>query len=615
MRTWSLPLAALALLAAAPAWANTPSASTELEDAEGEEHPAEHAFDGLLSTGWAEGESGTGDGATLSLRLSRPTDVESVSIWPGNLSMGRRSLREYGRPRTLRITLSDGRDTTVTEEIRLQDGAKERVGPQRVDVELALEGARSLEIELVDSFEGGVFNHVFISEVALNFDEGPTPDAVDRIKSYEGSSAGERARKANYDEIVGLFGKIQEAQFGDRDALAEIMDRAGDGAPYLRRQLSRVPYGFRIQALPPDPTAIEALQKLGDSNAIPAFEMAALRTTGKVQRKYELQAEYFLAYQELQGGGDRNIPYWGQEGWEPGAFRSFGEPMGLDVDQFGDLHIADLGNHRIQRFRPEGRHDRIWGPEPDITNVWFDGIRPYYVAGSEPGEKPGQFVHPVDVDMIPGKEADGFAVLDAKGRVQLFDEQGNPTIGWTVRSNDTIRPNVGGEGYIEASKKRIVVVWGNEVFVYGLDSEELATWKTDDGVPNGVETLKNGKLAMVFGDEVIMYSVDGFRHGTILEADDIGPGIEDWDLFLDEKKRLWVVTDTGLLAKYKRPGKPEFEPLVISEVDLISPRIAVFDSIAYVLERDRILKVDALELLKKRELAEEEAAAAAEGGE
>ena len=48
---------------------------------------------------------------------------------------------------------------------------------------------------------------------------------------------------------------------------------------------------------------------------------------------------------ELIGGGDRNITFWGQEGWEEGALRGFGEPLSIEVDQFGDLYIADVGNH------------------------------------------------------------------------------------------------------------------------------------------------------------------------------------------------------------------------------------------------------------------------------
>lgn len=598
------------------AYAGTPRASSELRDNDGNRHPATHAFDGLLQTGWAEGAEGPGDGSWLELPLDRPTELKSISVWPGNLAAGRRSLREYGRPRTITIALTLIDRTEVTKEVRLTDGAKESVGPQRVDIDLTdLELAtkvRSVKLTVSDSFEGGVFNDTFISEVALNFDEGSLPSVLERMKAYADSGAGKKAKAASRTAVVDLFVKIRDAEFGDRDSLRALIDRAADGPPYMRRQLTRVPYGYRVQALPPDADALEALGKLKDANAIPAFEMATLRSAGKEQRRLRLKTEYFYALQELIGGGDRNIPFWGQEGWEEGALRGFGEPLSIEVDQFGDLYIADVGNHRIQRFSSKGNHDRIWGSaEPGIANDWFNGKRTYHVAGRAPGKKAGEFINPVSIDLIPGKDSDGFVVLDGQGRVQVFDEDGKPVIGWNVRSRDEISPGVGGEGYIRYAKGKIVVVWGNEIFVYSMDSEELNFWKTEDGVANGVEVLKNGKLVFIFGDEAIMYSVDGFRHGTVLDVEDLGAGIESWDLTRDEKGKIWVITDTGVLAKYKKPGKLDYK-LQISEVDLILPRLGVSVGLAYIVERDRIIKVDAFELKAQEEADAEKAA---EGGE
>lgn len=597
-------LTAAPLLAATPAMAATPRASSELTDSEGDRHPASHAFDGLLGTGWAEGEDGSGEGSWIELPFGRPVDVTSVSIWPGNLSQGQRSVREYGRPRTITITLFAVDGTEVTHEERLPDGRNERTGPQRVDIPIEAT-ARRLRVTLDDVYEGGVFTHTFVAEIGVNFVDGANPKIVESLNAYQQSAAGQRAKEANHEEAAELFTAIQSAEFGDRDAMNELIDRAGDGPPYLRKQLRRVPYGFRVQALPPDESALTALQKLRDANAVPAFEMAALRSSGKQQQLYEIQAEYLDALGELMGGGDRNIPVWGQPGWEPGALRSHDEPINLEVDQWGELYVADLGNHRVMRFTPEGRHNKIWGAKPGISNVWFDGTRSYHVVGAEPGDKPGQFSNPIDVDLIPGKEGDGFVTLDATGQVQIFSEEGRPLRSWSVRSRHKVRPNVGGEGYVAYVGHRILVIWRNEVFVYNDQAEELETFKLDDGAPNGAEVLKNGKLALIFADELIQYSTDGFRHGTLMKASDLGPGIESWDVTLDEKRKLWAITDTGLLAKYKRPGKLDFM-VDVSDIDLINPRLAVFDGIAYITDRDRILKVDALKLKKEKELAENE---------
>jgi hypothetical protein len=583
----------------------SPRASSELKDSDGSRHGAALAFDGLLSTGWAEGEMGDGAGSWIELTFDRPTDVTSVSIWPGNLSQGRRSFVEYGRPRTLTVTLFAVDGSEVSKQERLPDGRQERIGPQRIDLPLEAK-AKRLRVTIDDVYEGGVFNDTFISEIAVNFVDGVNPAAVQKLLEFEESPAGQKAKQQDYDEVVALLTRIEAAEFGDRDALRELMDRAGDGAPYLRKQLSRVPAGFRVQALPPEENALKALQKIRDANAIPAFEMAALRSSGQQQKLFELQTEFFQALSELVGGGDRNIPNWGKPGWERGAFRSFGEPINLQANPLGDVYVADIGNHRVSRFTPEGRVGRVWGSEPGVANVWFSGTRRYHVVGSEPGQQPGQFSNPVDLALMPGKEGDGFVVLDATGRVQIFSESGAPIRSWNVRSRHELRPNVGGEGHVVFSRGRVVVAWRNEVFVYGLDGEELQSFKLEDGVPNGLLAQRNGKLLMIFGDELVEYSPDGFRHGSLMRASTLGTGIEDWAIALDEKGKLWAVTDTGIVAKFKRPGRVDFA-VKASEIDLIRPRLAVFDGLAYITDRERILRVDALELRKKEEIARKDA--------
>ena len=597
----------LLVLGTSVALAGSPKASSTLRDSDGVQHTASKAFDGLLQTGWAEGTEGLGDGSWIELPLDRAVDVSSVSVWPGNLSQGARSLREYSRPRTLNVSLTLMDGTTVDKEVRIPDTRE--TGPKRVDI--PIEGkAKKIRVMIGDSYEGGVFTDVFISEIAVNFKDGANPKIVERLRAWEETSSGRRAVDKNKTEIVKLFETINAAEFGDSESLQRIMDRAGDGAPYLRERVRRtVPAGYRVQALPPDAVAIKALLKLKDANAIPAIQMAALRVQKKEARNLQNKVEVFYADQELRGGGDRNVPYWGQEGWELGALRSFGEPMGIEVDSFGSIYVADLGNHRVQRFSPEGRQEKLWGGEPDISNVWFSGDRTYYVAGSAPGDKPGEFVNPVDVIVIPSKEGDGFAILDAKGRIQLYDPEGRNTIGWQIRSDLPISPGVGGEGYLAYSKGHIVAVWGDEAYSFLPNSEEVAQWTIKDGVPNAVESLKNGKLVMVFGRELIQYSSDGFRHGTVMNSDDLGTGLEDWDVSVDEKGKLWVVTDTGWAIKYKRPGKIDYK-VKVSEYDYIRPRFAVMDDMLYILERDKINKVDALELHRKAELAEADAAAA-----
>ena len=55
----------------------------------------------------------------------------------------------------------------------------------------------------------------------------------------------------------------------------------------------------------------------------------------------------------------------------------------------------------------------------------------------------------------------------------------------------------------------------------------------------------------------------GFRHGAIMGEGILGQDFEDMDLTLDEEGKLWVVTDSGWVYKFKKPGKLEFKILAI----------------------------------------------------
>ena len=82
-----------------------------------------------------------------------------------------------------------------------------------------------------------------------------------------------------------------------------------------KKAISYVPEGYRLQAIEPDPKALEALRKLRDSNAIPALENAAYRSDKFLYKKLMRDAEYYYALRELTGGPNRNVPAWGQSGW------------------------------------------------------------------------------------------------------------------------------------------------------------------------------------------------------------------------------------------------------------------------------------------------------------
>ena len=582
-----LPGLLLALAPVEAAVTGSASSSSNLRDDEGVRHVARRAMDGLLKTGWAEGEAGSGDGQWIEINLGRLTEVQEVSIWPGNLVEGARSYREYCRPRNVRISLLGGAEDVVL-DVQIEDRM------HRADI--PIEGqARRIRVDIVDAYDGIVFADLFVAEVAVNFNHSRA--RLQGLMNWLDSDAASRAHEAHEARIREAYTSIQESEFGDEESLAFLMDQAGEGPDFIRSRVRQmVDAGYLAAAIRPDPDGVEALRKLKDPNGIPALELAALRLSGDRAEEMQEVIEYFYAYQTFLGGARRNIPNWGTTGWELGGLQSFDEPISIEVDREGAIYLADVGNHRVQRFGPSGAAERQWGPAAGITDEWFRPGRTFYVSGAAPGSGAGEFVTPLDVELIPGREADGFAVLDAAGRVQIFDAEGQGVIGWTVEHESRLDPGVGGEGYLAYSQRRdrLFVILGRDFVGYTLDGEEVARAVLEDGTPNAVEMAPRGYLLMAYGREVIRYDLDGFRYGVVLDEEDLGIGFEDMDLTYDEEGRLWVVTDRGWAHKFKRPGKHLYS-VQFEEDDLLHPRVAVREGIIYCVERDRILRLDAIQ--------------------
>ena len=325
--------------------------------------------------------------------------------------------------------------------------------------------------------------------------------------------------------------------------------------------------------------------------------MAALRADAEEQALLAQTVEVFYAYQELIGGPSRNVGYWGEPGWSLGQLNGKGEPVTLEVDRYGNVYAADVGNSRVQMFNEDGKPMRQWGPDADITDRWFGGTTRWYVSGAKPGDGPGEFENVIDVEIIPGKDADGFAAMDARGKVAVFDSEGRPQISWTVETARKADSGLGGTAYLEwsARKGQLISIIEDQVVTYTLDSEEVGRYGLEDGTPNAVEVAKNGRLLLVYGDEITEVNPDdGFNYGTIISDDILGEGFEDVDLTLDEEGRLWVLTDTGWVFKFKKPGKLDFK-LRVFERPLQHPRIAVREGILYMCSDERIERVDILQ--------------------
>jgi hypothetical protein len=331
--------------------------------------------------------------------------------------------------------------------------------------------------------------------------------------------------------------------------------------------------------------------------------------------------EIFQAYQDMLGGGGRNVPQWGATGYAAGAFQSLGEPLAIEVDRWGDFLVADTANNRVEQLTDEGRFKKQWGKAPTdaslpaaLTDVWFEDGRNWYASGAQPAEEAGAFVNPIDVEIIPQGKADWWAALDAKNRIQVYDDKGTPQIGWAVTTDNVPHPGVGGEGFLAwvAGKSMLVAIVQDEAVGYDLEAQEVSRFQIRDGTPDAVEVAKNGVLLLAFGDEVIQYNPDGFRYGRVIGSEHIGEGFEGLDLTLDESGKLWVLTDTGWVYKFKKPGKLEMSVRGVDHT-LDQPRIAVRDGFVYYTADDRIEQIDAYQ--KKMDADAAEAGEAPEAAE
>lgn len=602
MQARAVVLAAL-LVPAHDALAGTVKASSELTGTDGTRHEAELAFDGDLTTAWAEDETGAGAGAWIELRLDRATDVSSVSIWPGDLSKGERSLKENGRPHTVTVILDDGAGNIVEKAWRVRDGAEH--GIQRVDVDVQGK-ARTVRVRIDEAYAGYIHNDLYLAEIAVNFDVEEIP-GMDRVADWEASTKGEQARVEHVDAVIALFDKITGSDFGDSEAMDTLESFAANGAPYRHKMISRyVPQGFRVQASPPDETAIDALLKIKDPNAIPALTMAGLRAHGKTARRLAAAVSYFEAYAELKGGGRRALAPWGTSGWEKGALRGLGEPLGIGLGVFGDLYVADTANHRVSVFGPDGRIRATFGVgEPVVTNTWIGGKRAHYATGREPSTAEGGFMAPLDLHVTAGRDGDIVTVFDAEGWVRRIDQDGQLLTRWRVRPEMAPAAGYGGAGHVVESKKGVVVLQGTEAFVFSPEGEELGGWTVEEGAPVAITALKNGKLVLGFRNGAATYDVAGRRLATFLDDGELPLGYEAWALATDEKGKVWALTDHGWALQYSGSGK-ELRRVRVQERGLSVPRFTVREDFLFATADDQIVRFDI------RAIEAEQAAAEAE---
>jgi hypothetical protein len=598
-------------LAGAAAYASVASAATVKASSEGTDpggvrHPAAAAWDGDLGTSWAEGAEGSGEGQWVELRLDKPTLIRSLSLWAGDLRELERSAKSNPMVRGFTVSLEvDGEPVTQRGTVPPVSEA----GLQRVDVSFGEAGvlAKAVRVTIDSTFNGYDAADCHVAELALNFGVQGSPETAAFDAWLAGDATAKSAAK-HREQVIATFDAVQSAEFGDMDKLRVLMDWAMNGAPYLAEKVRRdVPLGWRVQALPPDDVAVEALLKIKDGNAVTALELAALRTRGRKARELHDAARYLAAYTELKGVPRRNLEMGGETGWEKGALRGFGEPLALAQTSGGDVLVADVANHRLSVFAPDGAFRGTLGAgQADVTDAWLGGRRDWYVGGSAPSGEAGGFTLPSAVRVTAQKDGDHVHVLDASGRVQeLLLADRTSIANFDTAPSDAPVAGVGGRAHLAVGKGKVVVAVNDEVIVTDAAGGEIARWRLEvrDGSPVDVELQKSGKLLVGARSGLVQYNLDGFRDRTLATADALPAGFETYDLAYDEKGKLWAVTDNGWLVKFKKPGVAEFK-VRFSTAAVPAPRLVVFDAVAWISSGDHVRRVDAIALYDEQVAAE-----------
>lgn len=592
MRTNSLFLTLLAAAALPVTASATPkfSASSVHDTGSAKLEPA-LAFDGLLGTSWAEGKAGDGVGEWLEVDLGEDREIQFVTIWAGDFG----SKESWsGRGRGAGVTISGtGPDGEFKVEAELGDRFS------RKDVRLK-KTVRTLRITLDAVHQGSVFDSTHIAEVAFDFhDAALTKDALaEADETIEKEVSRSRADKEKPEAEPA---DLKEAYYDCKENIdySKRFKQLGAVAttgwqwriPYVQKH---VPVGYRVQAMQFVEKAVGYLIKLKDPNAIPYFESAAAATQNLDDREWLfLEVKFLEAEQELRRSRRATVPQWGSEGFEPGAFRSRGEALDIEVDSAGNLWATDLGNNRVQRFTPAGTADKVLGgAEKGIAEVWFGEKGDPYATAALPGKEVGQFEQPMALSV---GNYDVLAVIDSTLRVQTWDAEGAPKAQWTIEKD--WKPSSGrgaGTPIITWMGDDFYFIVKDEVFIYNADGELKKRYVLEGGDVQAAVIAAGGKLLVRHSatTDIIEYKPeDGFRQGKFFKKGGVpDDGSEDWDMCTDADDNVYIATDAGNVHMWNKRAK-FIETLKPWDRGRNVPRCAVNGPIVYVIAGDEIARI------------------------
>ncbi len=192
----------------------------------------------------------------------------------------------------------------------------------------------------------------------------------------------------------------------------------------------------------------------------------------------------------------------------------FKTPHGLRIDADGNIWIADMANHLVQKFTPEGKLLLALGKK------------------NKPGLAGDQFNKPADVGFGPDGE---FYVADGYGnsRIAKFSREGKFLLDWGMKGKGESQFNI--PHVVMLDSKNRVIVGDREnlrVQIFDRAGKFLSQW-TDTGAPYGLHLCKDR-----------VYLADG-RKGTVRVLNSDGKLLTRWESNMNPKETPhWINVDS-----------------------------------------------------------------------
>ncbi len=282
------------------------------------------------------------------------------------------------------------------------------------------------------------------------------------------------------------------------------------------------------------------------------------------------------------------LGWWGRDdlggtGWhDPGTGRTgvsgtgdgqFDKPIDLAVDSAKNVYVADMGNHRIQKFDSSGTFLGWWGRDDLGGNGWHaPGTGRTGVYGSGDGE----FYSPVGITV---DSAENVYVVDfGNSRIQKFDSSGGFLTKWGSYGTGDEQFNFA--TYIAVNSAGSVYVadsWNHRIQKFDSSGALLGWWGRDDLGGTGWHAPGTGRTG-VSGtgdgefDEPSGLAVD--LAGNVYAADNANSRIQKFDL------------NGSFQAKWGSfgPGDGQFNSPLGVVVDF-NGRVYISDSINYRIQK------------------------------